>query len=131
MLLSSQEHKIWNKLCESIIDSDQKICYVAIVNSMGRLLESKDDSGVIGCLSGIQQDMFFMEYALRQMMRNEFDNEFGSVRFTYAEREKEALFSFPLDRLLVVVACPIDVDPKSVSKKIISIIDEFKIKLDK
>jgi len=131
MLLSSQENKNWNKLCKSIIDSNQKICYVAVVNSMGRLLESKDRSGVIGCLSGIQQDMFFMEYALRQMMRNEFDNEFGSVRYTYAEREKEVLFSFPLDRLLVVVACPVDIDPKSVSKKIISIIDEFKIILDR
>ena len=131
MLLSSQENNIYHKLCDSIADSDQKICYVAVVNSMGRLLESKDRSGVIGCLSGIQQDMFFMEYALRQMMRNEFDNEFGHVRYTYAEREKEILFSFPIGGLLVVVACPPDINPKSVSKNIITIIDRYKIKLEK
>lgn len=63
-------------------------------------------------------------------MRKEFDDDFGSVSYTYAEREKEVLFSFPVDSLLVVVACRIGVNPVSFSRKIISIIDEYKVKMN-
>ncbi len=71
-----------------------------------------------------------MEYSLRQNMRKEFDDDFGAVRYTYAEREKEALFTFPLYNHLIIVACRSGVNPVSISKKIISIIDECKTKLD-
>ena len=74
--------------------------------------------------------MFFMEYSLRQSMRKEFDEDFGDVRYTYTEREKETLFTFPLDNHLIVVACRSGINPISFSRKIISIIDECKIKLD-
>jgi len=130
MLLSSQEHIVMNNLCESILDANQEFCFSAVVNKNGRVIESKNRSGVFGNLSSIKQDMFFMQYALRQMMRKEFDNDFGSVRYTYAERKKEVLFSFPFGGFLVIVACRIGINPVSISKKIISIIDEYKVKLD-
>jgi len=130
MLLSSQEHIVMNNLCESILDANQEFCFSAVINKNGQVLESKNRSGVLGNFSSIKQDMFFMQYALRQMMRNEFDNDFGTVRYTYAEREKEVLFSFPFGGFLVVVACRIGINPISISKKIISIIDEYKVKLD-
>ncbi len=130
MLLTSEHNIILNKICKSILDANQKICFVAVINERGRILESKDRSGILGCLSNTKQDMFFMEYALRQMMRKDFDTEFGSVRYTYTEREKEVLFSFPLNDLLFVVSCRIGVNPVSISRKIISIIDECKFKLD-
>ena len=121
---------VLNKLCESILDANKKICFVAVINEKGRILQSKNRSGILGCLPNTRQDMFFMEYALRQMMRKEFDDYFGSVRYTYAEREKEVLFSFPVDNMLVVVACRIGVNPISFSRRIISIIDEYKVKLN-
>ncbi len=62
-------------------------------------------------------------------MRKEFDADFGSVRYTYAEREKEVLFTFPLDDHLVIIACRSGVNPVSFSGKIIPIIDECKLQL--
>jgi hypothetical protein len=85
--------------------------------------------GIIGCMASTKQDMFFMEYSLRQNMRKEFDDDFGSVRYTYAEREKEVLFTFPLDDHLIIVACRSGVNPVSFSRKIISIIDKCKVQL--
>ena len=130
MMLTLEHNIVLNKICELILDANQKICFVAVISEKGRVLESKHRSGVLGCLSNTKQEMFFMEYALRQMMRKEFDTEFGSVRYTYTEREKEVLFSFPLNDLLVVVSCRIGVNPVSFSRKIIPIIDECKFKLD-
>jgi hypothetical protein len=81
-------------------------------------------------MSSTKQDMFFMEYSLRQNMRKEFDDDFGYVKYTYAEREREALFTFPLDNHLIIVACNRNVNPVSFSRKIISIIEDCKVKLD-
>ena len=129
MLLTSQQYIVLNKLCESILNVSKNICFAAVINERGRVLQSKDRIGIISCLSTTKQDMFFMEYSLRQNMRKEFDEDFGDVRYTYTEREKETLFTFPLDNHLIVVACRSGVNPISFSRKIISIIDECKIKL--
>ena len=129
MLLTSQQHVVLDKLCESILNVSEKICFTAVINERGRTLQSKDRMGIIGCMASTKQDMFFMEYSLRQNMRKEFDDDFGSVRYTYAEREKEVLFTFPLDGHLIIVACRSDVNPISFSQKIISIIDKCKAQL--
>lgn len=129
MLLTSQQYVVLDKLCELILNVSEKICFTAVINERGRTLQSKDRMGIIGCMTSTKQDMFFMEYSLRQNMRKEFDDNFGSVRYTYAEREKEVLFSFPLDDHLVIVACRSGINPVSFSRKIISLIDECKVQL--
>jgi len=129
MLLTSQQYVVLGKLCESILNVSEKICFTAVINERGRTLQSKDRMGIIGCMTSTKQDMFFMEYSLRQNMRKEFDDDFGSVRYTYAEREKEVLFTFPLDDYLIIVACRSGINPISFSRKIISIIDECKVQL--
>lgn len=130
MLLTSQQNTILSTLCDTILNCNKKICFAAIINEKGRILESKDRHGVIGCLPIERKEVFFMEYALRQRMRSEFNDDFGSVKYTCAEREKEVLFSFPLYDSLVLVTCCAGVKHVSISRKIISIIDECKFKLD-
>lgn len=130
MLLTSQQSMIVSTLCDSILNCNKKICFAAIINEKGRILESKDRHGVIGCLPIERKEAFFMEHALRQRMRSEFNDDFGSVKYTCAEREKEVLFSFPMYDYLVLVACCTGVKHVSVSRKIISIIDACKAKLD-
>jgi hypothetical protein len=130
MLLTSQQNMTLSTLCDEILMCDNKICFSSVISEKGRILESKDRHGVIGCLPIERKEAFFMEYALRQRMRNEFNDDFGSVRYTCAEREKEVLFSFPLYDSMVLVACCTGVKHKSISRKIISIINECKAKLD-
>ena len=130
MLLTSPQYIVLNKVCELILNVNKKICFAAVINERGRVLQSKDRMGIIDCMPITKQDMFFMEYTLRQNMRKEFDDDFGYVKYTYTEREKETLFTFPLDNYLIIVACHSGVNPVSFSGKIISIIDQCKIKLD-
>jgi hypothetical protein len=112
------------KVCESILKVNKKICFAAVINEKGRMLQSKNRMGIIDCMPTIKQEMFFMEYSLRQNMRKEFDEDFGNVRYTYTEREKETLFTFPFDKHLIIVACHSGINHVSFSKKIISIIDQ-------
>jgi len=130
LLLTSPQYIVLNNVCESILNVNKKICFAAVINERGRVLQSKDRMGIIDCMPTTKQEMFFMEYSLRQNMRKEFDDDFGDVRYTYTEREKETLFTFPLDNHLIIIACRSGVNPVSFSRKIISIIDQCKIKLD-
>ncbi len=51
-----------------------------------------------------QDEMMFMELALRVRMRHEFDREFGEVHFSMSYRDKVIVMSFPLtnDDVLLV-----------------------------
>ena len=49
-------------------------------------MEDKDDS-----------QKLYVEFALRSVMREEFDKEFGKTIYSFSEREKVKLASFPLD----------------------------------
>jgi hypothetical protein len=130
MLLTSEQNMTLSTLCDAILNCNKKIGFTAIISANGILLESKDHHGVTGCLPTERKEAFFMEYALRQRMRSEFNNDFGSVRYTCAEREKEVLFTFPLHDLLVLVTCSTGIMHADISREIISIIDECKAKLN-
>ncbi|MGI0013406.1 MAG: DUF6659 family protein, partial [Nitrososphaera sp.] len=58
----------------------------------------------------------YLEYALRNAMRQDFDSKFGRVIYTLSEREKVKLASFPISDSLVLVS----IDKKGEHTKIIS-----------
>ena len=116
-------------LCKSILNANRKICSVSIINNSGRPQEIMNRSGIVPCLSSEKKEIFYMEYALRDMMRREFDEELGPVRYSYTERRNETLFSFPLDSLLVIVTCHQSVNPATFANKIIPMISACKTKI--
>lgn len=130
MLLIVQQNIILKQLCESILDSQKKICFVAVTNEKGKVLESKDRDSAIGYLQKTRYEMFFMEFALQHRMNNEFNSEFSFVRYTLTEREKETFFSFPFYNLQILVVAKNGVNPTLTSKEIISIIDKYSGKFD-
>ena len=60
--------------------------------------------GLLSLEAKKQDEMMFMELALRVRMRHEFDNEFGIVHFSLSYRDKVIVMSFPLsdDNVLLV-----------------------------
>jgi hypothetical protein len=93
-----------NELCRSIIEMNNHITFVAIINEKGRVDESQGRNCIIERLPSTRKEMFFMENALRHRMRQEFDGDLGQVRFTYVERVKRGLLSFPMDEQLLLVS---------------------------
>jgi len=80
------------------------ITFVAVINEKGRVDESQGRNCIIERLPRIRKEMFFMENALRHRMRSEFDEDLGQVKFTYVERAKRGLLSFPMDDQLLLVS---------------------------
>jgi hypothetical protein len=75
-----------------------------IINNRGHLIAGGMRKGLLSLEAQKQDEMMFMEIALRVRMRHEFDKEFGEVHFSMSYRDKVIVMSFPLanDDVLLV-----------------------------
>lgn len=84
------------KMCQKIIKLDPKIRSARIINNRGHLVAGGMKKGLHSLEAQKQDEMMFMELALRVRMRHEFDHEFGEVHFSMSYRDKIIVMSFPL-----------------------------------
>ncbi len=94
------------KICQKILGMDPKIRSARIINGRGHLVAGGMRKGLESLEAKKQDEMMFMEIALRVRMRHEFDREFGPVHFSMSYRDKVIIISFPLpgDDVLLVSA---------------------------
>lgn len=128
-MLSSKLNVMSYELCKDILTINDNIMFVAVINEKGRIGESQGRDSIIEKLPSIRKEMFLMERALMHRMRQEFDEDLGSVRYTYAEREKRGILSFPMDEQFLLVSFLTCVDSSSLAKSIIRLIDKCEEKL--
>jgi hypothetical protein len=84
------------KICQKIIKLDPKLRSARIINNRGHLVAGGMKKGLHSLEAQKQDEMMFMELALRVRMRHEFDQEFGEVHFSMSYRDKIIVMSFPL-----------------------------------
>jgi len=112
----------YQNICKSILSIDQKIRFAGVINERGRLVAGGMKENVIPLENEKDDEMMFMELALRVKMRKEFDKQLGRVNFALASRERVLAISFLInDDILYVVSEP-DVDYGILPKKILQII---------
>ncbi len=110
------------QICDVIKALDPKIRFAGVINERGRLVGGGMKENVEPLESEKDDEMIFMELALRVKMRKEFDKQLGPVNFALASRERALALSFILnDDILYVVAEP-DSDYGVLPKKILEVI---------
>ena len=110
------------KICDSIYSVDPKIRFVGVISEQGRLVAGGMKGNVEPLESEKDDEMIFMELALRVKMRKEFDKQLGQVNFAMASRERALAISVIInDDILYVVSEP-DTDYGILPKKILEII---------
>ena len=94
----------YDKLCESAKKADSKVRFAGVINSRGRLIAG----GMVPSKKALEDkkndEMLFMELALRVKMRSEFDSELGKVKFSLSLREKLIVMSFPIKNDVLLVS---------------------------
>ncbi len=111
------------KICNLVFSIDPKIRFVGVINERGRLVAGGMKENVEPLESEKDDEMIFMELALRVKMRKEFDRQLGPVNFAMASRQRALAISVIInDDILYVVSEP-DSDYGSLPKKIIEIIN--------
>ena len=98
------EQKVLESLCQKANNIDDKMRSARIINNKGRLIAGGMKEGKKALEESKQDEMLFMELALRVRMRNEFNKEFGPVKFSMSYREKVIVMSFPMSGGNVLLA---------------------------
>lgn len=112
----------YTKICESILSIDPKIRFAGVINERGRLVAGGMRENVEPLETEKDDEMIFMELALRVKMRKEFDKQLGPVNFAMASRQRALAISVLLnDDILYIVSEP-DSDYGVLPKKILEII---------
>ena len=118
------------KICQKILKLDPKMRSARIINSRGHLMAGGMKKGIMSLEAQKQDEMMFMELALRVRMRHEFDHEFGQVHFSLSYREKVIVMSFPLaNDDVLLVSSEKELDFGKVPFKILKIITSLKNKM--
>jgi len=112
-----------DRLSELILDSNERIDLVAIIDQKGRVIENKiRDDRVIKNLTEQKREMLFMESALQLSMIQDFNDEFGTVKYTYSTRKKISFFLFLINDYAVIVISEPNENPLLLATKVIEII---------
>ena len=111
------------QVCSSVLAIDPEIRFAGVINERGRLVAGGMRENVAPLESEKDDEMIFMELALRVKMRKEFDKQLGYVNFAMASRERALAISVPLgEDILYVVSTP-DTDYGVLPKKILEIVN--------
>jgi hypothetical protein len=94
------------------MDADNQIRFAGVINDRGRLVAGGMRENVEPLESEKDDEMIFMELALRVKMRKEFDRQLGQVNFAMASED-----------ILYVVSEP-DADYGLLPKKILKLIHD-------
>ena len=116
----------YEQICNKVKSLDERIRFAGIINNKGKLIAGGMKSGIEPLERKNEDEMLFMELALRVKMRKDFDEQLGSVNFAMASREKSLEISVTItkDDVLYVVGEP-DTDYTNLPKKIIDIISHL------
>jgi hypothetical protein len=86
----------FQKLCDDIFALSSNIRFVGIINRMGKLVAGGMRQGVEPLEDKSDSSKLYLAFALRSEMRKDFDAQFGKTLYSFSERERIKLASFPL-----------------------------------
>jgi len=112
----------YTKICKTILEIDPKIRFAGVINERGRLVAGGMKENVEPLESEKDDEMIFMELALRVKMRKEFDRQLGRVNFAMASRERALAISFLVGEDILYVVSEPDADYGLLPKKILNVI---------
>jgi len=113
----------YTKICDSVLSVDPKIRFAGVINERGRLVAGGMKENVEPIESEKDDEMIFMELALRVKMRKEFDKQLGPVNFALASRERALAISVIINNDILYVVAESDADYGTLPQKILEIIN--------
>ena len=113
----------YDSICNSILSIDPKIRFAGVINEGGRLIAGGMKNDVEPLETQKDDELIFMELALRVKMRKEFDKQLGLVNFAMASRERALAISVIINNDILYVVSEPDHDYCSLPKQILDIVN--------
>ena len=111
------------RICNSVMSIDPNIRFAGVINERGRLVAGGMKDSIKSLEDERDDEMIFMELALRVKMRKEFDGQLGSVKFALALRERILAISVPINNDILYAVFEPDTDYSVIPNKILKIVN--------
>ena len=112
----------YTRICNSILELDETIRFAGVINERGRLVAGGMRENIEPLENEKDDEMIFMELALRVKMRKEFDKQLGPVNFAMASRERALAISVNINEDILYVVAEPDTDYGILPKQILEIV---------
>ena len=115
----------YDELCERVKKVDPKVRFAGVINSKGRLVAGGMVSSKKRLGDRKNDEMLYMELALRVKMRSEFDDDLGKVKFSLSFREKLIVMSFPMKNDVLMVSMERKTQFENVAFEILKLVEKL------
>ncbi len=96
--MSNDNHDLkFDKICNEIFALSPAVRSAIVIDKMGRLVAGGMRKGITSMEEKDDSQKLYVQFALRSVMREDFDEQFGRTVYSFSERERIKLASFPLD----------------------------------
>jgi uncharacterized protein DUF6659 len=112
-----------DKLCSRIFAADRNIRFAGAIDKMGTLVAGGMRKGIKPLEPREDRRKLYIEYALRNAMRSEFDDEYGKTVYAMSEREKIKIATFPHGEHLILISIEKKAQHDKVIHKVLKILD--------
>jgi hypothetical protein len=113
----------FDELCDRIFAANPSIRFAGAIDKMGTLVAGGMRKGIKPLEPREDRRKLYIEYALRNAMRSDFDQEYGRVIYTLSEREKIKIASFPYGDHLILISIQKNANHDKVIAKILKLLD--------
>jgi len=120
MELEVQLH--FEDVCKEIMMLNSQIRFVKIINTNGRVITSAIKNDIEFFVNGQDEEMLYMEVALRKKMLEDFDPFLGPMNFSVYNRKKVVIMEFPIENAIVYVSSEKDIDLNNVPYQILAVL---------
>ena len=120
------KHHQFEKLCDDIFGLSQHIRFVGIITRMGKLVAGGMRQGMQSMEPREDSSKLYLEFALRNEMRKDFDAEFGRTIYSFSERERIKLASFPFNGYLLRISMEKEVPHFELIEDILKILNSVR-----
>ena len=113
-------------LCSSVLSLNANIRFAGVITKMGRLTAGGMRDGLESMEDENDSLTLYVQFALRSQIGKDYDSAFGRAIYSFTEREKIKLASFPLDdnHILRVSIMKEEKNHAQIIQKILDIIQE-------
>jgi hypothetical protein len=111
------------RLVDRIFAADRSIRFAGVIDKMGTLVAGGMRKGIKPLEPREDRRKLYIEYALRNAMRSEFDEEYGKTIYAMSEREKIKIATFPYGDHLILISIEKKAQHDKVIHKVLKILD--------
>ena len=125
-MMSMKENKIHSsmqQLCDNVLDLDN-VRFAGLVSNHGNLYAGGFKEGIIPYEDDEKRRLMYMRFALESCLRSDFDDSFGTFRYSTVQREKVSILTINICNHLLLVFAEPDIDLHALAGRIQALIDE-------